>query len=48
MMAEGLLHEWEGHSLDLALDLTLGVTWEVSLEKQPFLLETDVEDQGSS
>lgn len=39
-MAEGLHHDWG------ILDLNLGVA--LALEKQPFVLETDVEDQGFS
>lgn len=51
-MTEGLVRGWEEYPLDLTLDLVLGLTWEVTLtvtlEEKPFVLETDVEDQGFS
>lgn len=51
-MTEGLVRGWKKYALDWLVDLTvdsmLEVTLTVTLEKQPFVLETDVEDQGFS
>lgn len=51
-MTEGLIRGWEAYALDWTVDLVLGLTlegtWGVTLEKQEFVLETDVEDQDFS